>query len=100
MCDLLDPSVALLCCDFVKVGDLQLEYTMVFARELPLSAVRVNEKDKSGRHWQVLRIHVRKGLACWLTTVLTDSSAVAVPTLILSAEARDVGRNNCSTFFP
>lgn len=32
-----------------------------------------------------LCIHVRRGLACWLGTVLVDSLAVVVLTLILSA---------------
>lgn len=47
VCDLLDPSVVLLCYVFVKVGDLQLAYTMVFVCNRPLSAARVNETNKS-----------------------------------------------------
>lgn len=47
VCDLLDPSVVLLCYVFVKVGDLQLAYTMVFVCDRPLSAARVNETNKS-----------------------------------------------------
>lgn len=99
VCDLLDHSVVLLCYVFVKVGDLQLAYTMVFVCDLPLSAVRVNETNKSKQPMAGLCIRVRRGLASWLGTVLIDSSAVAVLTLILSAEMTDVGRNNRSTFF-
>lgn len=46
-----------------------------------------------------LCIHVRRGLACWLRTVLIDSSAVAVLTLILSAEMTDVGLSFFGCFF-
>lgn len=53
VCDLLEPSVVLLCYVFVKVGDPRLAYTMVFVRDLLLSALRVNEKNKSHSQWRV-----------------------------------------------